>query len=38
MQGKLKGFENAVGLLVNRNVLTVKLRSLQNFTYIEAVK
>lgn len=38
MQGKLKGFENAVALLVNRNVLTLKLMFLQYFTYVEAVK
>lgn len=38
MQGKPKGFENAVALLVNRNALTVKLKCLQNFTYIKAEK
>lgn len=38
MQDKLKGFENAVALLVARNVLTVKLMSLQHFTYVEAVR
>lgn len=35
MQGHLKVFKDAVALLVNINVLSVKLVHLQHFTYVE---